>query len=136
MVLFISFKVLKGVKCRHGAVLVATIFSTWLTVPWQWYILDYRLKNKWRMLQTAPPLPHSLCRDPAPLRSIWGMRPFSRSPLNTPSPQTGHTWGGEVKWKREIIRHGTFQQWTVTFPRAAWKEILGWLVREENWQTT
>ncbi len=29
------------------------------------------------MLQTAPPLPNSLCRDPAPLRSIWVMRDLS-----------------------------------------------------------
>lgn len=72
---FIFFKVLKCVlSCWTGAVPIATVFSTWLTVPWQWCILDYRSKNKWRMLQTAPPLPHRPCRDPAPLRSIWMMR--------------------------------------------------------------
>ncbi|RXN07599.1 polymerase delta-interacting 2-like isoform X1 [Labeo rohita] len=50
-------------------------------------------------------------------------RPFSRSPLNTPYPQTGHTWG-EVISKRGLIRHGTFQARTVIFLRAAWKKIL------------
>lgn len=85
---------------------------------------------KWRMLQTAPPLPTSLCRDPAFVRCIRVKRDRLQERKSVISEHTQlsdgtHLGRGHIKGNTRISFVATRFSTDIS---AICVEILGWLV--------